>query len=92
VLLGYKSRDITSHYSAPELKELIDAANRVCGQGDVHKTPTLTLVAQIWHMSLLTSKYSPSVCQPCASFAARGRVIELKRVGGLQHEYVRMAV
>ena len=23
---------------------LIDAANRVCGQGDVHKTPTLTLL------------------------------------------------
>ena len=44
VLLGHKSRDITSHYSAPELKELIDAANRVCEQGDVHKTPTLTLL------------------------------------------------
>ncbi len=44
VLLGHKSRDITSHYSVPELKELIDAANRVCGQGDVHKTPRLTLL------------------------------------------------
>ncbi len=44
MLLGHKSRDITSHYSAPEFKELIDAANRVCGQGAVHKTPTLTLL------------------------------------------------
>ena len=44
VLLGHKIRDITSHYSAPEIQELIDAANRVCAQGDVHKTPTLTLL------------------------------------------------
>jgi integrase len=38
VLLGHKNGDITTHYSAPELKELIDAAERVCdrpqqGQG-----------------------------------------------------------
>jgi len=26
----YRSRDITTHYSAPELNELIPAANRVC--------------------------------------------------------------
>jgi len=44
VLLGHKTRDTTSHYSAPEIQELIDAANRVCAQGDVHKTPTLTLL------------------------------------------------
>lgn len=30
VLLGHKNGDITTHYSAPEIQELIDAANRVC--------------------------------------------------------------
>lgn len=30
VLLGHKTRDITTHYSAPELEELIEAAERVC--------------------------------------------------------------
>ena len=38
VLLGHKNGDITTHYSAPELRELIEAAERVCecpqkGQG-----------------------------------------------------------
>ncbi len=32
VLLGHTNDDITSHYSAPELKELMEAANRVCEQ------------------------------------------------------------
>jgi integrase len=30
VLLGHKNGNITSHYSAPEIDELIDAANRIC--------------------------------------------------------------
>ena len=30
VLLGHKNGDITSHYSAPEIEELLEAANRVC--------------------------------------------------------------
>jgi hypothetical protein len=29
VLLGHKSGDITMHYSAPEIAELLEAANRV---------------------------------------------------------------
>ena len=29
VLLGHKSGDITTHYSAPEISELLEAANRV---------------------------------------------------------------
>jgi len=29
VLLGHKSGDITTHYSAPEITELVEAANRV---------------------------------------------------------------
>jgi len=43
VLLGHTSGDITSHYSAPELHELIEAVNRVCA-GDSGKTPALTLI------------------------------------------------
>ena len=43
VLLGHRNGDITSHYSAPEIEELLDAANRVCG-GESRKTPTLTLL------------------------------------------------
>lgn len=30
VLLGHKNGDITTHYSTPELKELLDASNKVC--------------------------------------------------------------
>jgi hypothetical protein len=38
VLLGHKNGDITTHYSAPELRELLEASERVCqrpqrGQG-----------------------------------------------------------
>jgi len=30
VLLGHRNGDITSHYSAPEIEELLEAVNRVC--------------------------------------------------------------
>ena len=30
VLLGHRNGDITTHYSAPELEELLEAANKVC--------------------------------------------------------------
>lgn len=43
VLLGHKNGDITTHYSAPEIGELIDAANRVCGT-DSRKTPALVIL------------------------------------------------
>jgi len=43
VLLGHKNGDITSHYSAAELAELLDAANRVCG-GQSRKSPAMTLL------------------------------------------------
>lgn len=43
VLLGHTNGDITTHYSAAELQELIDAAERVCGS-NVRKMPTLTLI------------------------------------------------
>lgn len=40
VLLGHKNGDITTHYSAPEIGELIEAANRVCAR----KMPEVTLL------------------------------------------------
>jgi hypothetical protein len=43
VLLGHKSGDITTHYSGPELEELIEAANRVCGGGS-RKSPALVVL------------------------------------------------
>jgi hypothetical protein len=32
VLLGHRNGDITTHYSGPELEELIEAANKVCSR------------------------------------------------------------
>jgi integrase len=43
VLRGHKNGDITTHYSAPELQELIDAAERVC-DNDLGKTSAVTLL------------------------------------------------
>ena len=43
VLLGHTNGDITSHYSAPELRELIDAMQRIC-RDESSKTPALTLL------------------------------------------------
>ena len=42
-LLGHKNGDITTHYSAPELQELIDAAERVCHE-EFGKTSAMTLL------------------------------------------------
>jgi site-specific recombinase XerD len=43
VLLGHKNGDITSHYSAPEIEELLEAANGVC-RSKSGKSPAMTLV------------------------------------------------
>ena len=43
ILLGHRNGDITSHYSAPELEELIEAANRVC-EGQSGKNPALVVL------------------------------------------------
>ncbi len=42
-LLVHKSSKITTHYSAPELKNLIDAANRVC-PGQRRKIDIMTIL------------------------------------------------
>jgi len=44
-LLGHANGDITTHYSAAELSELIEAAERIVDQG-IAQTPTLSLVHQ----------------------------------------------
>jgi integrase len=44
-LLGHKSGRITTHYSAAELTNLIEAANRVCGE-NCRKSPALVLLKQ----------------------------------------------
>ncbi len=43
VLLGHKNGDITTHYSAVEISELIEAAEKVCGDKS-RKTPELTIL------------------------------------------------
>jgi len=45
VLLGHRNGDITSHYSAPELEELIDAVEKVCSEKS-GKTPALVILRQ----------------------------------------------
>ena len=45
VLLGHKNSDITTHYSAPELEELFEATNRVCGE-KFGKTSALVILKQ----------------------------------------------
>ena len=44
-LLGHKSGRITTHYSAAELENLIEAANLVCGENS-RKSPALVLLKQ----------------------------------------------
>jgi len=52
VLLGHKNGSITTHYSAAEIGELIEAAEKVCvSQED---TPTLTLIRAIASHAKLT--------------------------------------
>jgi hypothetical protein len=45
VLLRHRNGDITIHYSAPELEELLAAANTVC-DGKSGKSPALVVLKQ----------------------------------------------
>lgn len=45
LLLGHASGDITTHYSAAEISELIDAVEKIADRG-VAQTPTLTLISR----------------------------------------------
>jgi integrase len=44
-LLGHRSGRITTHYSAPELSRLIDAANLVCDRGE--EQPGLVVLRRV---------------------------------------------
>jgi len=44
-LLGHKSSRVTTHYSGPELRDLLEAANGVC-EDDFHKIPTLVVLKE----------------------------------------------
>jgi hypothetical protein len=44
-LLGHANGDITTHYSAAEISELIDAAEAIVSRGTV-ETPNLMLIGQ----------------------------------------------
>ncbi|MGB5179615.1 MAG: hypothetical protein WBP44_12905 [Gammaproteobacteria bacterium] len=44
-LLGHAHGDITTHYSVPELKELITAVEKIADR-DIAQTPTLTVVGR----------------------------------------------
>jgi integrase len=46
-LLGHRSGKITTHYSAVELTKLIEAANRVCDQGE--RQPQLVVLRGAFH-------------------------------------------
>jgi integrase len=43
VLLGHRNGDITTHYSAPELEELLVAVNKVCEEKS-GKSPALVVL------------------------------------------------
>lgn len=43
-LLGHKSGRITTHYSAAEISNLVNAANKICGATQDVNSPTLTLL------------------------------------------------
>ena len=45
VLLGHANGDITTHYSAAELEELLEAVNKIDNR-NIGQTPTLTIVSQ----------------------------------------------
>ena len=45
LLLGHASGDITTHYSAAEIKELIEAVEKIADRG-VAQTPTLTVISR----------------------------------------------
>lgn len=42
VILGHRNGDITTHYSAPEIQEILTALNKLC-QDKSRKTPALTV-------------------------------------------------
>jgi len=54
ILLGHKDREITTHYSAPEIGCLLEKVNRLCGS-NLTATPTVSAV-------ILAGRAVPGVC------------------------------
>lgn len=54
-LLGHKSDRITTHYSAPELVNLIEAANRVCPEGG-HNRDTVVMLRKKNPLRLVSNR------------------------------------
>jgi len=54
-LLGHKSGRITTHYSMPELENLIAAASAVCGENS-RKTPALVVLRQKTPLRLVSNR------------------------------------
>ena len=48
--MGHASGDITTHYSAAELSELLEAVEKIVDRG-IAQTPTLTVVNEIKKLS-----------------------------------------
>jgi len=48
-LLGHKSTRITTHYSAAELENLVNAANKVCGSDKATRLTSLRVVRELSH-------------------------------------------
>lgn len=55
-LLGHKSAQITTHYSVAEIKNLLDAANKVCHRKE--STPVLTMIRRANTNSLSTTTHN----------------------------------
>jgi integrase len=54
-LLGHKSGRITTHYSMPELENLITAANAVCGNGS-RKSPASSFLRKKSHLQVVSNQ------------------------------------
>jgi integrase len=54
-LLGHKSDRITTHYSAPEIANLIDAANKVCAE-ESRKSPAQTILRKKIPLRLVSNR------------------------------------
>jgi len=60
-LLGHKSTRITTHYSAAELENLVNAANKVCGSDKVTQLTTLRVVQERVHEKLTKKDFVSGV-------------------------------
>ena len=70
-LLGHASGDITTHYSAAELGELLAACERVV-DWSIAQTPTLSLVHKVGQKSVYD--IFGIKCKPCPRYTPSSRI------------------